>query len=118
MKRFAILFIALGGWVLTTGCAHQPIIEAETLPSKKGYMELVGTGHQLVKRGTIDLTQQFAMPDQVMIEAWVLRAKTGETGETEIGEDKHACWNTEPAEAGEENIKESKKRGGRAKGGQ
>lgn len=79
MKRFAILFIALGGWVLTTGCAHQPIIEAETLPSKKGYMELVGTGHQLVKRGTIDLTQQFAMPDQVMIEAWVLRAKTGET---------------------------------------
>jgi dienelactone hydrolase len=77
MKRIislvgACLLLAAG-----LGCEGKRIVTGGTSGPNKITMELTGTGEQLVARKKIDLSRSFTMPDETVIDAWVVKARTG-----------------------------------------
>jgi len=85
MKRIISL---VGGCLLLAaglGCEGKQIVTGGTSGPNKITMELVGTGDQLVARKKIDLARTFTMPDETLIDVWVMKARTGEHAPKPLG---------------------------------
>ncbi|MBN1943320.1 MAG: alpha/beta fold hydrolase [Phycisphaerae bacterium] len=85
MKRIISL---LGGCILLAagiGCEGKQIVTGGTSGPNQITMELVGSGEQLAARKKIDQARAFTMPDETLIDAWVLKAKTGPDAPKPLG---------------------------------
>lgn len=85
MKR--IIFLVGGCLLLTAGfgCEGKQIVTGGTSGPNKITMEIIGTGEQLLARKKIDLARSFTMPDETVIDAWVINAKTGDHAPKPLG---------------------------------
>lgn len=87
MKR-NIGLLSLAFLATCIGCNQdfytKSIVESKTIPRNLIAMELVGSGEQLQKRGTIDIHRTFAISETVEIDTWVINAKTNPAQGTAI----------------------------------